>query len=132
MTRFVRLDEALDRIPDGATVATNGFTLMGVAEAVVAGIEERFLATGHPRDLIVVHAAGQSNREVGFEHFANTGLVRRVVGSHWVKGANTRVASLLGDCWEDLRHGLLLSVPLVQGSSWGACSESPRAGLEGR
>lgn len=83
MTLFVALDEALDRIRDGATVATNGFTLMGVAEAVVAGIEERFLATDHPRDLVVVHAAGQSNRELGFEHFANEGLVRRVVGSHW-------------------------------------------------
>lgn len=83
MMRIVPLDEALDQIRDGATVATNGFTLMGVAEAVVAGIEGRFLETGHPCDLVVVHAAGQSNRVVGFEHFANEGLVRRIVGSHW-------------------------------------------------
>lgn len=83
MTRVVGLGEALERVHDGATIATNGFTLMGVAEAVVAGIEERFLATGHPRDLIVVHAAGQSNRVIGFEHFAHEGLVRRIVGSHW-------------------------------------------------
>ena len=54
-----------------------------MAEEIVAGIEASFLATGHPRDLVVVHAAGQSNREIGFEHFANEGLVRRIVGSHW-------------------------------------------------
>ena len=48
-----------------------------------------------------------------------------------VKGANNRVALLLGDGWEDRRHGLLLSLPLVQGSSWRARSESPRAGGEG-
>jgi len=79
----VSLSEAVSAIQDGSTVATDGFTMMGVAEGVLAELERQFLRRGHPRDLTVVHAAGQSNRVGGFEHFAHPGLVRRVVGSHW-------------------------------------------------
>lgn len=92
--RFVSVAEAVAAIADGATVATDGFTMMGVAEAVYAGIEQSFGQTGHPRDLTVVHASGQSNRVDGFEHFAVDGLVRRVVGSHW--GLMPRMSAFLG------------------------------------
>jgi propionate CoA-transferase len=81
-------------IPDGATLAVDGFTLMGVAEALYEGIEENFRKTGHPRDLVIVHAAGQSNRKIGFEHFAVEGLAKRIVGSHW--GLMPRMSAFLG------------------------------------
>jgi len=74
-------------------VATDGFTMMGVAEGVLSEIERQFLRRGHPRDLTVVHAAGQSNRVGGFEHFAHPGLVRRVVGPHW--GLMPKMSALL-------------------------------------
>jgi propionate CoA-transferase len=93
--RFVSVAEAVGEIADGATVATDGFTLMGVAEAVLAGIEASYRATEHPRDLTVVHASGQSNRSAGFEHFAVEGLVRRVVGSHW--GLMPKMSAFLGE-----------------------------------
>lgn len=92
--RVVSVQEAVAAIADGATVVTDGFTMMGVAEAVFAAIEECFLQTDHPRNLVVVHASGQSNRQQGFEHFANKGLVRRVVGSHW--GLMPRMSAFLG------------------------------------
>jgi propionate CoA-transferase len=93
-------------IPDGATVAVDGFTLMGVAEALYEGIEESFRQSGHPRDLVVVHAAGQSNRKIGFEHFALEGLAKRIVGSHW--GLMPRMSAFLG-------QGLAEAVCLPQG-----------------
>ena len=86
--------EAVAAIPDGATVAVDGFTLMGVAEALYEAIEQSFRATGHPRDLVIVHAAGQSNRKIGFEHFAVEGLAKRIVGSHW--GLMPRMSAFLG------------------------------------
>ncbi len=86
--------EAVVAIPDGATVAVDGFTLMGVAEALYEGIEDTFRQTGHPRDLVIVHAAGQSNRKIGFEHFAVEGLAKRIVGSHW--GLMPRMSAFLG------------------------------------
>jgi hypothetical protein len=68
--------------------------MMGVAEEILATLEARFLQTGHPSALTVVHAAGQSNRREGFEHFAVEGLVTRVAGSHW--GLMPRMSELLG------------------------------------
>src|SRR2546430_8158883 len=67
---------------------------MGVAEALYEAIEQSFRETGHPRDLVLVHAAGQSNRKIGFEHFAVEGLARRIVGSHW--GLMPRMSAFLG------------------------------------
>src|SRR5256714_7468976 len=92
---FTSVQEAVAAIPDGATVAVDGFTLMGVAEALYEGIEESFRKTGHPRDLVIVHAAGQSNRKIGFEHFAVEGLAKRIVGSHW--GLMPRMPAFLGE-----------------------------------
>ena len=93
MPKFVSAKEAVAAIADHATVALDGFTMMGVAEAVEEEIERAFLASGHPRDLVLVHAAGQSNRRQGFEHFAHTGLAARVVGSHW--GLMPRMSAFL-------------------------------------
>lgn len=89
----VPLSEAVSAIQDGSTVAIDGFTMMGVAEGVLAEIERQFLRRGHPRGLTAVHAAGQSNRAGGFEHFAHPGLVRRVVGPHW--GLMPKMSALL-------------------------------------
>ncbi|TMF18702.1 MAG: acyl CoA:acetate/3-ketoacid CoA transferase, partial [Chloroflexi bacterium] len=104
--RLASVSEAVDAIPDGATVAVDGFTLMGVAEALYEGIEESFHKSGHPRDLVIVHAAGQSNRKIGFEHFAVEGLAKRIVGSHW--GLMPRMSAFLGE-------GLAEAVCLPQG-----------------
>jgi propionate CoA-transferase len=104
--RLASVQEAAATIPDGATVAVDGFTMMGVAEAVYEGIEQAFHATGHPRDLVIVHAAGQSNRKIGFEHFAVEGLAKRIVGSHW--GLMPKMSSFLG-------QGLAEAVCLPQG-----------------
>ena len=92
--RITSVQEAVAAIPDGATLAVDGFTLMGVAEALYEAIEQSFRETGHPRDLIIVHAAGQSNRKIGFEHFAVEGLAKRIVGSHW--GLMPRMSAFLG------------------------------------
>lgn len=93
--RVVSVADAVRAIPDGATVGLDGFTFMGIAEAIYEGIEESFRKSGHPKDLILVHAAGQSNRKLGFEHFAVDGLARRVVGSHW--GLMPRMSAFLGE-----------------------------------
>ncbi|PFG39052.1 propionate CoA-transferase [Georgenia soli] len=95
MTRFITIDEVAGLVPDGATVVSDGMTLMGVADEVLAAIERSFLSTAQPRDLTWVHSAGQSNRVEGLARVAHEGLLRRVVGSHW--GLNPPMAELLGD-----------------------------------
>lgn len=100
---FVTADEAARHIRDGATVATDGFTLLGVAEEIFEALERRFLDEGSPRGLTMVAAAGQSANALGYEHFAHAGLVRRVVGSHW--GLQPRMSRLLA---QDGAQGICL------------------------
>src|SRR5512146_185618 len=89
----VAADEIAALIEDGMTIASEGFTMMGVAEELYAAIEQRFLATGRPRDLTWFHAAGQSDRVHGLEHLAHPGLLRRIIGTHW--GLAPRMSALI-------------------------------------
>lgn len=80
---FVTAEEAAASIEDGSTVATIAMTLVSASESNLKAIECRFLETGHPRDITLLHSCGQSDRERGIQHFAHEGLVKRIIGSHW-------------------------------------------------
>ncbi|MCS2608742.1 acyl CoA:acetate/3-ketoacid CoA transferase [Halomonas dongshanensis] len=78
-------EEVAASIQDEATiaVASNGGGMLE-PNAIFAAIEARFLKTGHPRNLTLIHAMGFGDRDGrGASHFAHEGLVRRVIGGHW-------------------------------------------------
>ena len=84
--KFIAADAAAALIADGDTVVLMGGG-GGLMEAtcLFQAVERRFLATQQPRGLTVVHALGIGDKKtLGMNCFAYEGLVRKVVGGHWV------------------------------------------------
>ncbi|MEI5678576.1 acyl CoA:acetate/3-ketoacid CoA transferase [Mesorhizobium sp. CGMCC 1.15528] len=88
MTRnkFMSAESAVDMIRNGSTVALigGGGGLMEPTH-VFRAISRKFQETGSPRNLNVIHALGIGDKKSeGMNHFAHKGLVKKVVGGHWV------------------------------------------------
>lgn len=94
MATIITADEAIRKIADGATVLVNPLP----SEEVYPAFRRVFLETGHPRDLTVVWAAGLgpfSEERRGMNHFAEPGMVRRVIAGH--VGLNHLIVRLIAE-----------------------------------
>jgi propionate CoA-transferase len=80
---FISADEAALLVGDSKTLCTIGMTLISASESILKALERRFLETGHPGNLTLLHSCGQSDRQRGIQHFAHEGFVTRIIGSHW-------------------------------------------------
>lgn len=81
--KFVSASDAVDLIKNGDTVLTVGMTLTGSAESIVKTLEKSFLHNNYPRDLTLLHAAGQADGVGGIVHFGHEGLLKKIIGGHW-------------------------------------------------
>ena len=82
--KVVSAAEAVAIIRPGDMVATSGFVGVGTPDAIFVALEERFRATGQPRDLGLLFAAAPGDgKERGLNRLAHDGLIGRVVGGHW-------------------------------------------------
>lgn len=80
---FITAEEAAKLVNPGDTICPVAMTLSGAAESVLKAIEKRFLETGSPNNLTLLHSCGQSDRKDGIQHFAHEGMIKRIIGSHW-------------------------------------------------
>jgi propionate CoA-transferase len=94
MKKLIQADAVATLVRDGATIGVSGILLSGFAEEVAIALEKSFLATGHPRDLTLVHGAGIGNwTDKGTHHFGHAGMVTRWFGAH--TGAAPNMAHLI-------------------------------------
>ncbi|MEI2397936.1 acyl CoA:acetate/3-ketoacid CoA transferase [Paenibacillus phytohabitans] len=81
MTKVISAAKAAELIKDGDTVAASGFGLSCWAEEMGIAIEDRFMQTGLPRNLTVMHASAVGNRrDKGMSHLGHEGLIKRWIG----------------------------------------------------
>lgn len=77
-------DDAIARIPDGATVVVGGSGGgHAVPQALIEALARVHTERGHPRDLTTVRVVGVGDfAERGFSQLALPGLMRRTIGSN--------------------------------------------------
>ena len=74
---------SLIRNSDTILITGSGGGVMD-ADFIYQAIEKRFLETGNPNNLTLVHVTGIGNgKEQGVSRFAHKGMVKRVIGGHW-------------------------------------------------
>ena len=86
MDKFMSAAQAAELIRDGDTVGLMGGG-GGLMEAthMFEAVQARFQTNGAPRNLTVMHALGIGDKKTkGMNCFAHEGLVKRVIGGHWV------------------------------------------------
>lgn len=77
-------DEAVNLVKDGDVLTTSGFVGSANPEALSKALEKRFLETGSPKNLTLIYAASQGNRDGrGGDHYAHKGLLKRVIAGHY-------------------------------------------------
>jgi propionate CoA-transferase len=82
--KVLSVEDAVALVRDGDTVATTGYGGNGTPDQLLLGLERRFLDTGGPRGLTLVHAGGQGDgKERGLNHLGHEGLLRRVIGGYY-------------------------------------------------
>ncbi|HWI00907.1 MAG TPA: hypothetical protein VNT27_11300 [Propionibacteriaceae bacterium] len=82
--KVIGVEEAVETVLSGDTVATGGSVEIGFPEHLAAALERRFLASGEPTGLTLVFAAGQGDgKRRGLNHLGTRGWSAGVIGAHW-------------------------------------------------
>jgi propionate CoA-transferase len=82
--KVVTADVAISMVRDGWTLGVEGFVGSGTADELCLAMEQRYLQTGGPKNLTVVHSSGPGDAGMrGINRMAHSGMFKRVVSGHY-------------------------------------------------
>src|SRR6266481_5665676 len=94
LKKIIPVEDAISVLHDGDVLATAGYGGHGVPEQLLVTLERRFLETGTPRGLTLIHSTGQGDaKDKGLNHLAHDGLLKRVIGGHF--GLTPKIVELV-------------------------------------
>ncbi len=102
MPKVLSAADAVQAIPDNATVAVNSSSGLCCPDAVLKALGERFDREAKPRSLTTLHpiAAGDFFGVKGVEHLAKPGLLARIIAGSYPSGPSSseppRIWQMLG------------------------------------
>lgn len=92
--KIVSADQAVAIIHDGDVLATSGYGGHGTPERLLVALEKRFLDSGTPTKLTLVHSTGQGDlKERGLNHLAHQGLLKRLISGYF--GLTPKLAKMV-------------------------------------
>jgi propionate CoA-transferase len=82
--KIVSAEAAVAIIQDDDVLATTGYGGHGVPEHLLVALEKRFVESGTPKNLTLVHSTGQGDaRDKGLNRLAHEGLIKRIIGGYY-------------------------------------------------
>ena len=94
--KVISAGEAIAIIQDGDVLATTGYVGHGTPDQLYVTLENRFLETGSPRNLTLIHSTGQGDgKGKGLNRLAHEGLLKRIIAGHY--GLAPKMAQLVLD-----------------------------------
>jgi propionate CoA-transferase len=89
MSKVITAQQAAMLIQDGVTIGASTQGLSGWAEEVAIAIEERFLKSGHPKNITLVHSCTCGDyKKRGTTHLGHEGLTQRLICGHTLTSPN--------------------------------------------
>jgi propionate CoA-transferase len=84
LKKVIPVEGAVSVLQHGDVLATSGYGGHGVPEQLLVALEKRFVETGTPKGLTLIHSTGQGDgKDKGLNHLAHEGLLQRVIGGYF-------------------------------------------------
>ncbi|MFW6076504.1 MAG: CoA-transferase, partial [Hyphomicrobiales bacterium] len=131
-SKIVSAEDAVAAIPDGATLAVCGTGAVLEPDLLLEKIEERFVATGHPRGLTLFlpMLPGDGPGTGGLNTFAHEGMVARIYGASFSRQRHDKLLDLIrADACEGYVIGMGTMVQLLTAAGSGKPGVFTKAGL---
>jgi propionate CoA-transferase len=94
LKKIIPVEDAMSVLRDGDVLATSGYGGHGMPEQLLVALQKRFLETGGPKGLTLVHATGQGDaKDKGLNLLAHEGLLKRVIGGYF--GLTPKIGQLI-------------------------------------
>ncbi|MBE3145493.1 MAG: acyl CoA:acetate/3-ketoacid CoA transferase [Planctomycetes bacterium] len=132
-TKVCTVEEAMNLIDNGDTLALIGNSPLTVPEKLLASLESRFLKVGVPNGLSVIYPIMVGWRKnTGLDHLGHEGMVKRVIGGAFIFRSWNPVTTemIMGNKIEGYSFPIGVILQMLRAAAAGRVGFATKVGLE--